>query len=114
MLFLLKCCVFCLCGQPCVDISVSVCRYVHKYCVHVCAPMVHAQPHYLLDLGLGNCGLTSKGPLDLAASENNPNLSSECEDPGGNMNPLRENTKYDTSISFPLRTLEEGYEARTG
>lgn len=67
VLFLLKCCVFCLCGH--VDTSGSICRYVHMCCVHMCAPMVHAQPHYLLDLGLGNCGLTSNGPLDLAASE---------------------------------------------
>lgn len=30
------------------------------------------------------------------------------------MNSLIENTKEDTSISFPVMTLEEGCEARTG
>lgn len=40
-LCLCKCCVFCLCGQPCtyVDTSMYICIYVHMYSVRVCVPV---------------------------------------------------------------------------
>lgn len=39
--------------------------------------------------------------------------SCEFEEPGGSMNPFTEKNSEGTSTSFPVMTLEEGYEART-
>lgn len=41
-------------------------------------------------------------------------MSCESEDPDGRMNPFTEKNNEDASISFPVMTLEEGCEARTG
>lgn len=117
-LCLRKCCVFCLCGQPCtyVDTSMYICIYVHMYSVRVCVCLlgVRAQTHCCL--GPWSCGsLAWNELLDLAASLRwNPNHELWIWGFRRSMNPFTEENNKDTSISFPVTTPEKGYGTRTG
>lgn len=119
VLCLLKCCVFCLCGQPRTCVGISIYMYIYVYVLCAC---MRAYRAYMLSLTAG----WTWGHEVVAASPQMgcwiwqlltvtvQTMSCESEDLGGSTNPFTENNNEDTGISFPVTTLEKGYEARTG